>query len=244
MIKIDYLKNAVNARLIADNELKEGDHKPSGKLSAGSLWNPLQHQILHSIGVPKEPLTAYTLAKFKRGNHVEDWLRSIMPNLVEKEKFVEYKNVVGYVDALIDMTDWNIPNVTGTIPHEIKSVANSQFKWIKNGYKKGHALQATLYALALEKDWFVLDYVASDDYRILSFLVKTSEYAEEVSTLIDEYNDQKAKHTVPIFEAREKWQSNVKYNSYSEFMKLNEKEIEVLLKTRYPDNYKKSKEGE
>jgi len=239
------LKNAVDRKLIADNLERESKHKSSGKLSAGSLWDPLQHQILHSIGVPKDPLLPYTLAKFKRGNHVEDWLRSVMPNLVEKEKFVEYRNVVGYIDALIDMTGWEITKVTGVIPHEIKSVANSQFRWIKKGgYKKSHALQATLYAMALRKDWFVLDYVASDDYRILSFLVRTDEYEAEVNKIIDAYDKQLLTGTVPVFEAREKWQENIKYNNYSAFMKLNEVEIENKLKIEYPECYKKLKEGE
>ena len=243
MIKIDYVKEAIDRKLIADNKKRDKEHVSSGKLSAGSLGSPLQHQILHTIGVPKEPLTAYTLAKFKRGNHVEDWLRSVMPDFKEKEKFVEYKNTVGYIDALIDMTDWGIPNVTGIIPHEIKSVTSAGFKWIKrDGYKKGHALQSTLYALAEGVDWYVIDYVASDDYRVLSFLERTDKHAGEVEAVIDEYNKQLAKGEVPVFEAKEKWQLDPKYNSYSRFMELDEKEIETLLKKDYVESYKKLKE--
>lgn len=243
MITIDYLQNKISEQLIAENEARENNHKSSGKLSASKLGAPLQHQILHTMGVTRDAIDSYTLAKFQRGRHVEDWLRGAMPNLIDKEKFCEYRDAIGYVDVLVDMTSWDISNVMGVIPHEIKSVANASYKWIKkDGYKRGHALQATLYALALGTDWFVLDYVASDDYRVKSFLVETREHKADVDKAIDEYNQQLKMGTVPVFKAKEKWQNNIKYNEYSLFVDLNETEIETLLKTEYGKSYKKLKE--
>jgi len=231
MNKITYLDKCIENKLIESNEKRSAGHKPSGKLSASMLSWPLQWQMLKALGVKQDAVDPYTLRKFLRGRHVEDWLRGDMPNLVDKEKLCEYRNTIGFVDALIDMTDWNVPNVTGAIPHEIKSTANSGFKWIKkSGYKKGHALQATLYALALGVDWFVLDYVASDDYRILSFLVKTSEHKAEVDKAIDEYDKQLETGIVPVFEAKEKWQESIKYNNYSQWAELTADEIKVKLK--------------
>jgi hypothetical protein len=242
MIKLQYLDKHIETELLKENEAREVNHKSSGKLSAGRLGDPLQHQILHAIGVPRDPLEEYVIRKFRRGNHVEDWLRSRTPGLVDEEKFVEYKNVVGYIDALVDMSKWELEKF-GTIPHEIKSVTNASFKWIKrDGVKRGHALQACLYALALGVDHFAIHYVASDDYRVETFLEDVSDWEKEVHQIIADYNAQRASGVVPVFEAKEKWQENKKYCNYSRFMDLTEEEIEELLKAEYPQSYKKLKE--
>ena len=242
-MKSSYLDKYIEKSLLKENAIREATHKSSGKLSAGSLGDPLQHQILHSIGVPKDKLQEYTIRKFRRGNHVEDWLRENMPNLVEKEKFVEYRGVVGYIDAFVNMEGWDVGK--GLMPHEIKSVTNASFKWIKKGgVKRNHALQGCLYALATESPQFMLHYVASDDYRVESFLVDVKDWQKEVEQIIDDYNKQKALGIVPVFEAKEKWQEDKKYNSFSRFLELSEKEIEELLKNEYQESYKKLKGGD
>lgn len=240
----NYLNKHINAELRNQNEAREASHKSSGKLSASRLGWPLQWQILHAIGVPQDKVDEYTLRKFLRGRHVEDWLRGTMPDVVDIEKFVEYRNVVGYIDVLIDMTKWGVPEVSGVIPHEIKSTANSNFKWIKkSGYKRGHALQGAAYALAMGSEHFVLDYVASDDYRVLSFLCKVSDFKEDVDSIVERYNLQLATGIMPKFEPEEKWQANVKYNNYFAWAELSAEEIETKLKTEYLQSYKKLKRG-
>ena len=240
MIELLYLKKYIDEELLRRNKERDKAHKSSGKLSASVLGNPLQWQILKTIGVPKKEINGYTARKFLRGNHVEDWLRDFTPNIVEKEKFVEYRNVVGYIDALVDMTGWGIPNISGTIPHEIKSVTNASFKWIKiSGAKKGHLLQACVYAMALGKKHFIINYVASDDYRVKTFLFDVKPYAKEVNEIIDAYDKQIKLGIVPVFEAKEKWQSNEKYNNYPEFSELSAAKIKLLLKTKYMKSYDK-----
>lgn len=238
MIKLSYLDNYIEKKLIAEDDTKRADHEPSGKLSASKLNYPTQHQVLHVIGVPSDPLGEYTVRKFKRGNHVEDWVRGYMPGIVGKEKFVEYRNVVGFADAVVDMRDWNLDIVQETIPHEIKSVSNANFKWIlKDGFKEGHAMQGALYALALGTKWFAIDYVATDDYRVETFLIETAEFQKKVDESIDVFDACIKSKTVPVFEAKEAWQANVKYNSYSEWVSLTPTEIEIKLQTEYPEAY-------
>lgn len=241
-VMLGYLDKHIETTLLEKNAERAKNHKSSGKLSAGRLGWPVQWQVLKAIGVPSSPLQEYTVRKFLRGNHVEDWLRTMIPGLVEEERFVEYRDVVGYVDAVVNMDDWNLPHIKGEVPHEIKSTANSAFKWvIRDGAKKGHQLQAALYALAMGSEYFVIDYVASDDYRVKEFVGKTSDFADEVHDIIENYDEARALKIVPEFEPKEKWQANVKYNNYVEFADLNEKEILNLLETKYPQQYKKLK---
>ena len=57
-----------------------------GWLSASRLNDPLLWQVLYVLGVPQKPIDEYTLRKFLRGNHVEDWLLSNM-DCIDKQKF-------------------------------------------------------------------------------------------------------------------------------------------------------------
>ena len=242
MIKLHYLDKYIEEQLLIQNEERSAKHEPSGKLSASMLGNPLQWCILKTIGVPSKELDEYVIRKFRRGDHVEEWLTSYMPGIINKQKFVEYKNTIGYVDAIVDMRDWNLEQY-GTIPHEIKSVTNFKFKRIvgNGGADESHCLQACLYALALGANHFVVNYVASDDYRVESILEETADYKDMVDEIIDAYDKQIESQTVPVFEARYDWQSQGKYNNYPEFMNLNEKEIEYTLQKKYPEAYKKLK---
>jgi hypothetical protein len=242
MVKLEFLQSHIYENLMAENKEKRAEHKSSGKLTASSLGDPLQHQILHTIGVPKDTVDGYTLCKFARGEHVEEWLVSRMPGVVDKQRLLEYKDTIGYADTVIDMREWNMPEI-GTIPHEIKSTTNAGFKWIvKDGAKRSHLLQGALYALAMGTEHFAIDYVASDDYRVEPFLYEVSDYREDVDSIIERFNLQLRSGIVPEFKAEEVWQEKLEYNSYSAFMRLSEKEIVKKLEKEYPESYKKLKE--
>ena len=188
------------------------------------LGLPLQWQVLKILGVPARELDDYTLRKFSRGKDVENWLMGFLPES-GKQKFVEYRNCVGYVDALIDASKWEQDH--GTIPLEVKSVANMKFRRIEgeNGADRSHKLQACLYALALKTQKFGVCYVASDDYRVKTFIYETSEVASEVERIISVFEEQMKKRVVPIFEAVEEWQSNLKYCNYPLWIGLSEAEL-------------------
>jgi len=235
-------------RLIADKVLKkEAEDKlnyvPSGKLSASILGQPLQWQILKIIGVPPRDVEEYVLRKFMRGNHVEEWLVEHMIGLKERQKFVEYKDCIGYVDAIVDMSEWE--SKVGTIPHEVKSVSNMKFKQIeKRGEAdRSHKLQACFYAIALRSSYYAIDYVASDDYRIKTWIFETDELKEEVERIIDEVYKTLSKGRVPVFKPIEDWHSGKMYNPYPDWKQLSEKEIENKLKVEFSKQYEILKKG-
>jgi hypothetical protein len=230
MIKSDsYLDKSIGGVISAHNAEERKNHKSSGKLSASSLNDPLQWQMLHLLGVEGKQVDDYTLRKFLRGKQVEDWYVSeIKP--IETQKFVEYRDCVGYIDAIVDTSFWDFP--VGIIPLEIKSVSNAKFKRIaKQGADTGHKLQAGFYAICLNSPHFAVSYVATDDYRIKTYIFDTAEFKEEIDGIITRFLEQKKLGIVPKFEAREKWQSNPDYNRFSEWMKLDEKEIAEKLKS-------------
>lgn len=242
MVKLQFLDKYIEEQLIKKSEEERRTHVSSGKLSASMLGSPLQWNILKVIGVPGDEMEEYVTRKFARGNDVEDWLVSQMPGIVNKQKFVEYKNTVGYVDALVDMRDWNLE--FETLPHEIKSVSNAKFKRIqKTEPDSSHILQACLYALALGTEQFCLDYVASDDYRVETYMFDVKDYKDEVDKVIDTFYNQLASGFVPQFEAIQDWQSNPKYMNYKRFNTLGPIEIDDVLSKEFPEAYRKLKEG-
>lgn len=227
MILDTYLDRKIGEALLKENEERESNHKSSGKLSASMLGWPLQWQILKSLGIPQEPKDEYTLRKFKRGNHVEDWLVEKL-NPVEKQKFVEYRDCIGYVDALVDTKDWDWKN--GVIPLEIKSTTNLKFKRIvKQGADRSHKLQAGFYALALGTKHFGVTYVASDDYRVQTYIYETDSVKDEIEKIIDEFENQR-KVGVPVFEPAEEWQAKKLYNNYPEWVELTQEQINDKIK--------------
>jgi hypothetical protein len=231
MIIDQHLNRVVAERLIRQNKQREKTHTPSGKLSASSLGNPLQWQILKTLGVPSKELDEYTLRKFVRGNHVEDWVVSQMPGVVDKQKYVEYRGAVGYVDSLINTSEgYDFKN--GIICNEVKSVTNAAFKWLMKDRtpKYGHSLQGAFYALAEGHSHFAITYVASDDYRLWMVVQETKKYQKDIDAIIDNYNQALKDKVVPVFEPVEKWQGLPKYNNYPEWAELNEKEIKEKLK--------------
>src|SRR5574343_1128221 len=94
MTKLQFLDKYIEEKLVAENEKDSLQHVSSGKLSASMLGQPTQWQVLKVIGVPGDSLEEYVTRKFARGNDVEEWLVNQMPGIVEKQKLVEYKNVV------------------------------------------------------------------------------------------------------------------------------------------------------
>lgn len=220
-MKLDYyVDRKISEKLLEEN--KKHERKASGRLSASMLGQPLQWQILQAMGVPKKEVDEYTLRKFLRGKQVEDWIVGYL-NPVEKQKFVEYKGCVGYVDAICDTKDWDFKN--GVIPVEVKSVTNMKFKRIeKQGADASHLLQGALYALALNSAKFAMLYVASDDYRIHLTEYATEPFRGQIEGIIDDFNTWKAKRRVPAFEPKEKWQSDMKYQSFPTFAGLSEDE--------------------
>lgn len=231
----NYIDRKIGQKIIAVAEEKERNHKSSGKLSASKLGDPLLWQILYVLGVPAAPIDEYTYRKFLRGNHVEDWLVSEL-DAIDKQKFVEYRNVVGYADVLADTAKWDF-NV-GIIPLEIKSVANAKFKRVvKEGVQRGHKLQGGLYAVALNKANFGVSYVATDDYRVHTFIYDTEEVKKEIDQVITTFEEalaQAKQGIFPKFNALEKWQENPKYSRYPEFTTLTSEEIKTKLESKIP----------
>ena len=213
-------------RLRNENEEREKKHTPSGKLSASTLGYPVQWQILKYLGAKTKEHDDYTLAKFRRGVHVEDFIVDTLqlndPKIKEQVK-CEYRNAIGYLDIF----------TSEGYPIEVKSVTNRAFTWIKkDGAKDGHILQGAYYALALKKPRFSVLYVASDDYRTQMFDFQTKAFETKIDNIITEFNKIVERKEIPQFKAIEKWQENEKYNPYPEWMNLDQatlaKRAEIL----------------
>ena len=233
-----YLDKLIGENLLAkqESEKREG----SGKLSASKLYWPLQWQILATKFKLKSNLDEYTLRKFQRGKDVEEWfIKQIKP--VDSQKFLEYRGVIGFCDSIVDTKEWE--NNIGIIPLEVKSVTNMKFKRIVREDDegntvgepdRGHVLQNALYALALEKEHHAITYIASDDYRVATFICKTAESKEKIDQIIDEFQAAYMLDTIPKFEPREKWQADIKYNNFPEYAGMTEDELK--------EEYKKLKQ--
>lgn len=222
MISDDLIKAKIVGVLRAEDEERSSKHTPSGKLSASMLGSPLQWQVLKALSVLKEEVDDYTLAKFKRGRDVEDFVVDALDKSdlkVDGQIECNYRDVVGYLDLLL-----NIDGQKQAI--EIKSVTNAAFKWIaKSGAKRGHILQGCLYALSLELDEFGVLYIASDDYRTKLFTFKTKDYKKEVDEIISKFERCMKEERIPKFEAIEKWQEDDKYNNFVEWKNKSENEL-------------------
>ena len=231
------LDRRISENLAEDNEEKIREHKSTGKLSASMLNQPVQWQVLKHIGFPQKEFDSYTLRKFKRGNDIEEWLVSQMMGVIDTQVFVEYGDAIGYLDALVDSSEYDFKKEK-EMPHEVKSVTNAKFKRIQSagGPDHGHALQGSMYTLGLGKDFVVVDYAAADDLRILSFVVDAREHKDEIDRIIKTYDkaisDWRWKKIIPVFEYREKWQSDLKYCNYPDFMELTSEESLTLVKEK------------
>lgn len=219
MIHDSFLDRHIGELLRAADEAKSAKHVPSGRLSASSLGDPLQWQILRAMGVPTEPIDDYTLRKFKRGNDVEEWYLTTIPDVLARQEEVLYRGVVGYLDSMVETAQWEFPS--GKLPLEVKSVSNAKFKRIEaQGADDNHKLQCGLYGLAKEAENFAISYIATDDYRVKTFIFKTEDFAKEINQIIARFDKQRATGKVPAFEPVQKWQANAKYNRYPQFSEL------------------------
>jgi hypothetical protein len=223
------IDDTVTATVRKENDERAAKHVSSGKLSASMLGAPLQEQILKALGVPQKEVDDYTLRKFLRGNHVEDWIVQHIPDVIATQKAIEYRNAVGIIDALVDTASWDFN--FGVIPLEVKSVANAKYKRIEQTKQadRSHKLQAGLYALAEGVEHYAICYVAADDYRIRVEIHKTADIKEEVDAIIDTFDAQLKSGIVPVFECKEAWQKNPRYAKFPAFLTLTEEEIVLKL---------------
>lgn len=208
-------------------------HEPSGRLSASILYKPLLEQVLKILGVPEKPFDDYALRLFARGKQVEEWVCSMLPG--EEQKEVSYRNVVGVVDKLHE----------GQVI-EVKSVKRSQWRWLKKeGVKWSHALQATLYALALEKTEFTVTYACADDFETMSFTHNVDNYKDDVDRIISEVANALKSGVLPEFKARETWQEKPeyasRYSTFPDWVGLSVEDMMLKLERQYPDALKKLK---
>src|SRR3990167_10128237 len=95
------LQSAITGKIREEYEKKSKEHTPSGKLSASCLGWPLQWQVLKYLQVPTTNYDDYTLAKFKRGEHVESFVKQYLSSHGSQIK-VEYRNGIGYLDVLYE----------------------------------------------------------------------------------------------------------------------------------------------
>jgi CRISPR/Cas system-associated exonuclease Cas4 (RecB family) len=242
-MKLDtYIDKQISKVLLAENAKRDAEHVSSGKLSASMLGWPLQWMVLKNIGVPQKPIDEYTLRKFQRGNHVEDYVVGHLSEfLVEKQKKVEYRGVVGYVDAFVDTTNWDFPS--GKIPLEVKSVTNMKYKRIsqRKSPDRGHLLQAALYALALETPQFGIVYVASDDYRIRTTIHATEDFRGVIDDIIDRYDKAMEDREIPEFilpTPEDKWYKNPTYCNFPDFISLSGESAKAKAKELAGNKYK------
>jgi hypothetical protein len=226
MFQSNYINQYIDDCLMLENEQERANHISSGKLSASMLGQPLQWMILKYLGVKPRDFDCYTLRKFERGRNVEDWIIQRMSketdNVIETQKELEYRNTVGKLDILANV---EISGVAEVLPVEVKSITNANYKWIDSKLKKGenpasrpHQLQAGLYGMAMQSNHFSVCYIASDDYRINHFIYDTDEVRSEVDRIISAYEQCIKDECIPVFVAEEKWQEDLKYNNYPDWM--------------------------
>jgi hypothetical protein len=225
MIIDNTIDRKISKILIAENEAEKKNHQTSGKLSASMLNWPLQHIMLKLYGISPDPLDEYVIRKFKRGKEIEKWLIESMDDVIDKQRYTEYKNTVGFIDAIVDSKDYECK--VGIIPHEVKSVSNAKFRRItQSGVSDiSHSLQASFYAISEGLDYFAIDYVSADDLRIHCMIDRTENWRKLVDKRISEVEKQLKLGFIPVFKAREEWQNLVKYNSYSTWFNLTDEEI-------------------
>lgn len=224
----------ISESFIKDNQEREAKHEPSGKLTASTLYQPLRFQLLKFLGVPRRPIDAYALGKFKRGNDVEEWYVGMLDKmgvLVEAQKEVKYRDAIGFVDAVVDSDQLTFNG--GIMPHEVKSVTNAKLRRIgKQGVDHHYKLQACFYAMALNSDFYAVDILSAEDLRPTIYVFETNELRQEIDDLIGKYHEALLKwntlKAIPECNCHPKvpWTINPNYAMYDEFwMTASQKEI-------------------
>lgn len=212
------IQSLIDNLLLKENEIESKKHISSNKLTAGFLYQSKRFQLLKYLGVEKKQLDPFTLRKFERGKDIEkSYLRKLkaVGILKDKQKEVEYRGVIGVVDAIVDHKKLN--DNLGIVPHEVKSVTNRNFSYLKKRQKvsRNHSLQAGFYALALKKEFYSVDYIASDDGRELIIPMRTENIKLEIDIIINEFEEMIKNKTVPDWKVSEKWQNIPQYMAYS-----------------------------
>lgn len=237
MIRTDTsITRRIDALLIDQNELEKEDHVSSGKLSASMLHQPLRFQILKTLGVERRPLDPYVLRKFARGIQVENYFVDKLKKigvLVEAQKEVQYRDVVGIVDAVVN--HYGLDFDLGVVPMEIKSVTNMAFNRFKKSGEINHhyCLQGALYGLAMESPQFSVTQIPSDDLRENITILDTRDYQGEIDKIIDNYNRAMQKRIIPEIEItpETKWTINPIYSMFDEsWIKMSSFECSERLK--------------
>lgn len=223
----DYtLDQQIGQRILEVNRLERLAHESSGKLTASMLGWPLLWQVLKVKGVEPKPFDEFTLRTFQRGKDVEDRIIGWADNVIKQQLKITYRGCLGYVDAVMTYNG-NVPHLKGlTLPHEIKSVTNAKYARIVgtktkpgNGADPQHKLQAGFYALGIGSEYYAVDYIASDDLRVETYIYETKDIKPEIDKIIDDFNEALAKYPeLPKFEARYSWQTNPKYATYPDYM--------------------------
>lgn len=246
MILFNNFDDEISRQLRAEELAGSLARKPSGKLSASMLGEPLQWQVLKTLGIGKRVVDDYTLRKFEVGRHTEDWfLNRVKEGVFERQRFIEYRGAIGYVDAMVE-AEINDSNGAQrlTIPLEVKSTSNAKFKRIlKQGADENHKLQAAFYALGVASPFYGLTYIATDDRRTHTWIFATEDMRLPIDTVITNYELQMQKEEVPVFVPRYEWQRSLDYNKFPEWMGLTEKEIKLALDVHYPNAWKDYKNG-
>jgi len=201
---------------------------PYGRwLSPNAFGNPLQWQVLDVLGVEAKPFETYTKLLFERGYDVEKKILSILGG--QQQTFVSLGKICGFCDVILDTKDWDIP--LGVIPFDIKSIGGMKMKRIKSakGADMKAILQTCFYAMALGKDDFGVIYVNADAYDIETFTYRTKDVEPLVLNEIKQFEEAMNKCEVPVFEAKEAWQKNAKYNNFKDWMDLSKEECQKKL---------------
>ncbi len=250
MFRLESLDHGITKKLRDKDEQRTLAHMPSGKLSASMLGEPLQWQVLKGLGIGTRVVDDYVLRKFARGNDVEEWYLNAIDGIggnvtvLNRQEFVNYKGAIGYVDAMLDLSTTELSyantadrSISQVIPLEVKSVTNAKFKRISQQLTadEQHKLQGAFYAMAQGTSHYAITYIASDDYRTLTWVFRTDEVNNKIDGIIETYNQQMASGTVPVFKPIYDWQAKPEYNKYPEWANLNELEIKMALEAYYPD---------
>lgn len=226
-----FINNYIDQQLLVENAQREALHDPSGKLSAGVLFQPLRFQVLKTLGVPRKAIDPFVLGKFDVGNKIEETLVKRFEQslcLLDTQVPLNYRGVVGFADTLIDSNVMQAKK--GIMPCEIKSVANMKLKRIKAmGIDWHYKLQAGLYALAMKSDYFA---VAIGSYEssqyVMLHIFQTSEMKKDIDTIIDNYNKAieiwNRDHRLPPFVANPKvpWTANLAYSMFDSEWAVND----------------------
>jgi len=224
MIIDQSIQSLIDKELLRVNAEKEAKHEPSGRLSASTLWQPVLFQVYKTIGVPRKPMEAYVLGKFKRGDDCEDWFVAQMKAnglLLDQQVRVMYRECVGFVDALVDSDKMLFKK--GPLPHEIKSVTNMKLKKIaRDGEVDYHyQMQACFYAMALNAPYYAVDIISAEDLRTNVYIFETEKMRLEVDNAITRYENAmknwKEKKILPKFEPNPHvaWSANLLYAPYT-----------------------------